>query len=48
MQEIQQIEERAAVLAEQAAAAEGLEGTVDEVVARYGTALCFTPSLLYF
>ncbi|KAK9908752.1 hypothetical protein WJX75_002337 [Coccomyxa subellipsoidea] len=35
LQEIQQMEERAATLAEQAAAAEGLEGSVDEVVARY-------------
>lgn len=34
LQEIQQMEERAATLAEQAAAAEGLEGSVDEVVAR--------------
>lgn len=36
MQEIQQMEERAASLAAQAAQAEGLEGTVDEVVARQG------------
>ncbi|BDA41503.1 probable helicase HelY [Coccomyxa sp. Obi] len=38
MQEIQQMEERAASLAAQAAQAEGLEGTVDEVVARYDKA----------
>ena len=33
------MEERAAALAAQAAQAEGLEGTVDEVVARQGAAV---------
>lgn len=36
MQEIQLMEERAAALAKQADEAEGLEGTVDDVVARHG------------